>query len=425
MFRSRLVMIVAAASLAVLGLALAARLVTQPRTLRIAVGQATGENLKLVSAFAQSFTREHADIRLKLMSVENSAAAAAALDNGKADLAVSRADIALPRHGETVAIMHRDPVVILATARSGITKPADLAGHSLGLVPGLVTNAAILNQVLSYYEVPAEGVKVERLDTEHMAAAVQEGRVDALVMVVPLGSRILHDAYEAVAIGGGGTPHLVALPEAKAIAQRHAALEDEEIVQGAFGGNPPVPPESARTISVVHRLFASRDLAETTVSELTRLIFAYKQTVAVDLPLANRIEQISSENSTLPVHVGATAYYDGEVKTFMEIWGDWIYIGAMVFGFAGSVVAAMFGRSSARSRAQANNLLGDLLGLLSRARAADSRSVLDDIEHQADLIFAATVSGAAENRIDPGAISTFSFAFDQVRKAIDDRRKLV
>ena len=159
--------------------------------------------------------------------------------------------------------------------------------------------------------------------------------------------------------------------------------------------------------------------------ELTRLIFAYKQTVAVDLPLANRIEQVSSENSTLPVHVGATAYYDGEVKTFMEIWGDWIYIGAMVFGFAGSVVAAMFGRSSARSRAQANNLLGDLLGLLSKARAADSRSVLDDIEHQADVIFAATVSGAAENRIDPGAISTFSFAFDQVRKAIDDRRKLV
>ncbi len=425
MFRSRLIIGIAAVSLSILVSAVVYNLLTQPTTLKIAVNSNNADNVRLLTTLSQILARDHTSIRLRIISAESSAAAAAALDNGTAELAISRTDIAIPKRGETVAVLHHDPVVMLASAQSGITKVTELRGRSIGLSPGLGSNQTLLKLLLSYYEVPADSVKFETVQPDDLPAAIRAQSVDVAFLVQPIGSKNLRDTYDAVAVEGGGPPVPLAVPEAKAISQRNATVEDAEIVQGAFGGNPPVPHEAIKTISVAYRIFADRDLGEATVSELTRLLFLYKPTIAGDVPLASQIEALSTDNPVLPIHVGAAAYYDGEVKTFMDRWSDWIYIGAMAFGFGGSAIAALFGRDSMRSRAQANALLGELLSLLNKARAAENRTTLDDLEHQADVIFAATLTRAADNRIDSTSITTFSFAFDQVRKAIDDRRRVM
>ncbi len=425
MFRSRLIIGIAAISLAILVSAVAFKLLTQATTLRVAVNTNGTENVRLVTAMSQILARDKTSIRLKVVPSESSATTAAALDNGTADLAISRTDIAIPEHGETIAILHHDPVVMLAAPHSGVTKITELRGKTIGLLPNLGANQRLLNQLLNYYGIPEGAVQIETVLPDNLGHAIKERRIDVVFLVQPIGSKSLRDAYDAIVSEDGSPPTLLAVPEAKAISQRNTAVEDTEIVQGAFGGNPPVPQEAVKTISVSYRLFAHRDVSESTISELTRLLFLYKASVAGDMPLASRLEAVSTDNPILPIHAGAAAYYDGEVKSFMDRWSDWIYIGAMVFGFGGSAIAALFGRDSMRSRAQANALLGELLMLLNKARTADSRTALDDLEHQADVIFAATVTRAADNRIDNGVITTFAFAFDQVRKAIDDRRHVI
>ncbi len=52
--------------------------------------------------------------------VESAAAAAAAVDDGQADLAVIRTDVAIPSHAQTVIILHRDVALLAAPGGSAI-----------------------------------------------------------------------------------------------------------------------------------------------------------------------------------------------------------------------------------------------------------------------------------------------------------------
>jgi TRAP-type uncharacterized transport system substrate-binding protein len=401
---------------------------SMPTTLRVGVTVAGGggENLRIITAFSQILAREKASIRLKVVSYDTSALSSAALDSGKVDLTVSRADVAVPSRGQTLAILHDDPVIILATARSGITRITQFKGIGIGVPPGLGGNQTILNELLRYYDVPMDSVRIETVAPKDLAGRVRAGAIDVAFLVQAIGSRVLSEAYNDMASEGGGVPRVITVPEAKAISQLNPTIQNQEVLQGSLRGNPAVPAETMDSISVSHRLFASRDLSDATVAELTRLLFVYKPAITAEVPLASRIEAPDTEKkgTVLPVHPGAAAYYDGDVKTFIESYGDWLYFGALVLGLGGSGMAAAISRASMRSRERAMGLLDDLLALLNKARVAESKTTLDDIEHQADEIFSATIERASDQRLDAAAISAFAMAFEQVRKAIDDRRQI-
>ena len=422
MTRARLLIYAALVPTAIAIGILAGKVLAFPTTLRVAVGVAGGENYRLVEAMNQVFTRERTGLRLKIIRTPTATDAAAKLDAGEAELAVSRADVAIPRQGDTVVILHSDPVIILATQRSGVTRMPDLRGKKIGVAGGLAANQVILRQLLTYYGIPLEEVSIVAVDPSELAGPVRDGRIDVAFLVQPTASKALRDAYVTVSEEGGGPAAFVPVPEAEAIAERNATIDDEELTQGSLSGNPIVPSEAMKTIAVSHRLFAQRDLAEGTIAELTRLIFVHKAAIAGENPLAARIEKPETDNeSTLAVHAGATAYYDGEVKTFMDRYGDWIYVGAMVLGFGGSAVAAVLSRAGTHHRRAALSMVQELRQLLEAARLADAPA-LDAIQQRADAIFTATLTGATESRLEPGDITIFSFAFDHLRTAIEERR---
>jgi TRAP-type uncharacterized transport system substrate-binding protein len=128
----RRVLLLIAGVLAFIGVAIVVVLRTAgPTTLRIAVAE-RGEDFKLVESFRAVMEREHADIRLKIVPASTLKASAEAIENGDADLALVRSDVALPPNAQTVAIMHEDMAIILAPEPTGITQIADLAGKRLG-----------------------------------------------------------------------------------------------------------------------------------------------------------------------------------------------------------------------------------------------------------------------------------------------------
>jgi TRAP transporter TAXI family solute receptor len=418
-------LITLAVGLAVLGLGLLAyQVMSGPTTLRVAVGPMGSEDTRLMAAAAQYLNRERASVRFRLVLTEGLAGSAEALDEDKADLAVVRTDVAMPLKGQTAAILHRDAAVLIAPERARIAKIADLRGRTVGIVRKLPANARLLETVLAHYDIPRDSVATVMLPSPaEVEEALRAGRIDAVLALGTLSGRSVAETVAAVVQAGGGPPVFIPITEAEAIAQRSPMFESFEIVRGAFGGTPPRPAESVATLGVGHRLVAQAKLDDNAVSEVTRLLFAMRPTLSGEVPLANRIEgPNTSKSSSLPVHPGAAAYYDGEVQTFLERYSDWIYLVAMVGGILGSAFAGLLGQASARKRSRTMMLLDELMGIVRHARAAAEVAELDALEVEADQVLASALARAGDGEVGETLMVAFFLGLDQARRAIHERR---
>lgn len=421
----RHILIGLAAGLAGLAVGLLAfQWVGMPTTLKVAVGPMTGEDTRLVAAMTQYLARERQSVRLKLVLTDGVAASADAIQAEKADLGIVRTDVSMPAKAQTVAIMHRDAAVLMAPEASGIAKVADLRGRTVGLVRNMPANARLLETILAHYEVPQASVRTAVLTSPaEVEDALRSGRVDAVMAVGTLTGRTLTDTVAAATRAAGAAPVFVPVGEAEAIAQRAPTLESIEVVRGAFGGTPPRPAETMTTVGVSHRLVARADLDDGAISELTRLVFSMRPAIAAEVALANRIEAPdTSKSSSLPVHPGAAAYYEGEVLTFMERYGDWFYLAVMALSIVGSALAGFASTVANRRRAQDMALLDELLDVVRRARGAATPEELDALEVGVDEVLAVALGKAGTGGIDGQAISAFTLGLDEARRAIAERR---
>ena len=85
----------------------------RPVTLRIAVGPANSDDLKVVQALTQAFNNQrHGHVRLRPMQTDGAAASAKALADGKADLAIIRGDLDVPKNAQAVATLRKNVAVL-------------------------------------------------------------------------------------------------------------------------------------------------------------------------------------------------------------------------------------------------------------------------------------------------------------------------
>src|ERR1700731_3319122 len=84
----------------------------RPEILRIAVGPANSDDVKVVQALTQAFTQVHSHIRLRPIQTEGAAASSQALADGKADLAIIRGDLDVPKDAEAVATLRKNVAVL-------------------------------------------------------------------------------------------------------------------------------------------------------------------------------------------------------------------------------------------------------------------------------------------------------------------------
>ncbi|KMO28433.1 C4-dicarboxylate ABC transporter substrate-binding protein [Methylobacterium variabile] len=399
----------------------------QPTTLRVAIGPSGSEDARLVAAVAQSLARTHEEVRLRLVVTSGVAESAGAAEHGKADLAVVRSDVGIPASTQTVAILHRD-AVLLMTTDPALSAVPDLRGRRVGIVRNPAGNIRLLARILEHYEVPAEAVATVSLgDGREAGEALREGRVDAVLVVSPLTGRTASDVVASIAKGdgnsAGGTPSFIPIGEAAVLGRRWPALESIEIARGTFGGTPPRPAETFTTVGVSHRLVAQASLSDSTVSELTRLLFVNRPGLAAEVPLANQIEAPdTSKSASLPVHPGAQAYYEGEVESFFERYGDWFYLLVMCVSILGSAAATLVSRAANRSRARDMALLRQLLTIVRASRDVEDELELADLDRQADEILAEALARAGTGAIDNAGVAAFTLGLDQARRAIAERR---
>ena len=409
----------------------------RPVTLRIAVGPPNSDDAKVVQTLTQSFLREKNHIRLRPVSTEGAIASATALSEGKADLAIIRGDLDVPKDAFAVATLRKNVAVLWVppppkNAPKGAKKPAkitkisQLGGHRIGVIGRTQANVNLLKVILNQYAVDQSKIEIVQFSTSEVADAVRGQKVDAFLAAGPVNSRITTDAIAATSRDGVGEPTFLGIDLADALATRNPVYEAAEIPAGTFGGTPDRPDDDVKTISFSHHIVARRSISETTISAFARQLFAIRQALLAEFPLAAKIETPDTDkDAVIPAHPGAAAYVDGEEKSFMDRYSDFIWFGLMGLSAVGSL-GAWFASYLKRDERNNNTALRDrMLDMIATARRADSDIELDAMQREADDILRDTLSCFEHGAIDENALTVFNIVIDQFHNAVADRRAIL
>jgi TRAP transporter TAXI family solute receptor len=404
----------------------------RPVVLRIAVGPANSDDLRVVQALTQAFSQARGHVRLRPVPTDGASASAKALEDGHADLAIIRGDLNVPKNAQAVATLRKNVVVLWVPPaakgkKSGgkITKITQLAGRRIGVVGRTQANVDLLNVILRQYGVDPAKVEIVQFPAAEASEAIRAQRADAYLAAGPVNSKITIEAINA-STRDGGTPTFLAIDSAEAIAQNHPMYEASEIPAGAFGGSPAKPDDEVKTISFSHHIVARKGLSESTVAAFTRQLFAIRQSVMSEFPLAAKIETPDTDkDAAIPVHPGAAAFVDGEEKTFLDRYSDYIWWGLMALSAMGSAGAWFAGYLRKDERNNNTHLRERLLEMIPAARRSDSTEELDRLQSEADEILRDTLRCFDDGAIDEGALTAFSIVLEQFHNAIADRKALL
>ncbi|UWU77179.1 TAXI family TRAP transporter solute-binding subunit [Bradyrhizobium huanghuaihaiense] len=403
----------------------------RPVTLKIAVGPANSDDVKVVQALTQAFSQNKSYVRLRPVQTDGATASAEALAEGKVDLAIVRGDVDVPKTAQAVATLRKNVVVLWSVQGKGkkkgakITKIAQLAGHRVGVVGRTQANVNLLKVILQQYGVDPAKVEIIQFPANEAAEAIKSQKADAYLAAGPVNSKITAEAI-AASTKDFGTPTFLAIDSADAIAQNHPVYEASEIPAGTYGGSPDRPEDEVKTISFSHHIVARKAVSETTIAAFTRQLFAVRQQLVTEFPLAAKIETPDTDkDAVIPVHPGAAAFVDGEEKTFLDKYSDYIWWGLMALSAMGSIGAWFAGYLKKDERDNNSHLRERLLDMIAAARKSETTEELDQMQTEADAILRDTLHCFDHGAIEEGGLTAFNIALDQFHAAVADRKAVL
>lgn len=401
--------------------ALTLRRVDRPSNVRIAVGPADSVDAQFGEALHQELPKGFESASVQLVRAGSLEDIAAAVDDDKAQLAVVRTDVAMPKKAGTMLVVHRDAALFLALEDSKIADIAGLEGRRIGIVPGDPANAALLDAVLTRYGIDTTKVARVPLKPDALANAIAKKEIDAVLTLGPLGSDALASVVETMT-QGDKPPAFLAIKNADAFAQGASGFVKIDVPAGLFDGSPPQPEDDFQTIGVDYQLVARLDMSEAIVDVLTRTIFSLRRALEETAPIAAFMQAPDTEKgSRFPLHVGATSYYQDTEKSFMDRYGDWFYIIAMVMGGLGSAIASLIAALQARSRRAAMAVIDQLAAMRHEVAKCADQAAVRDIDRQVSELALASLYRAREGRIDQAGVETLRLAIDETRRSITRR----
>jgi TRAP transporter TAXI family solute receptor len=406
--------------------------VLRPTTLRIAVGPPGSDDQKLIQLMAQTFARDGSPVRLSLVPTDGTTESIALFSAGKADLAVARGDLNLPENAESVAILRKNVVVLWSAPglpakgkkqSSPKVKTLDaLAGHRIGVIGRTEANVKLLRVILQESGIDPEKVAISQFGTNQIGEMARDPSLDAFMAVGPLKSKITVDAIAATATARG-EPKFLPIDVSDAIAQKNPLYESEEIPGSIFSSSPARPEDKVDTVSVNHLIIAPKSLSDTAVAAFARQLFTARQQLARELPTAAQIEKPDTDkDAALPAHAGAAAYIDGNERTFLEKYTDYIWFAILVLSGLGSAGAWLNHYWKRDEREQYIVHRDHLLNLIYKVRKAETPEELAEMQGAADNVLREALDCYDDGAIEDGDLSVIGLALEQFHHAIADRR---
>ena len=219
---------------------------------------------------------------------------------------------------------------------------------------------------------------------------------------------------------------LIPIDSAGAIAGADRAYESFDVPKGTLRGAPPVPEDDLTTLRTSLYLVAQKKLGTDLITSLTQTILRVRRELLGEQPIFAQITAPSTDaDAYLPLHPGAAAVYNGTQQSFMDEYGNWIYLTPMILGGAATVLAAAWkflglGRIPIRQ-----GPLDSLYALGRRIRKAGTEAELSDIEEEIDDILSSQRAKSAagdESAVDD---ATLNVAAHRLESLIHDRRTML
>ena len=186
-----------------------------------------------------------------------------------------------------------------------------------------------------------------------------------------------------------------------------------------------LPEEEMETTSTSYRLVARRDVDRATVNTFLQVLFSQRIALARESQLAWQMKGLEDEGATfakLPNHRGALDYYNREQQTFMDLYGDWLWLALFAAGGFSSAGAWLMQILSRRRKQLVENVLDRLLEILGEAREAADIDTLDKLTVEIDGLVTHAIRQARWRASEPMATTALTLAIDSSRAAVNDRR---
>jgi TRAP-type uncharacterized transport system substrate-binding protein len=312
-----------------------------------------------------------------------------------------------------------------AAAANKLDSIPKLAGQRIGIVTDGAATADLLNVILNHYGVASDKVQVSLIDPRNLAEAVNSNQIDVIFIAGPATGHAISEAVTA-ASRLGQAPTFIPIDQADGIAKRIPTFDSVDIDAGTFGGHPPSPDDSLKSLSFPEYLVARKSFSHDAIGTLAKLIFTSRLAIASAMLGEIKIEAPSTDKDAATlVHPGALTYLNDDQKSFFDKYGDDIFYGLLIFPIFGSAIAGVASYFQKTGRTRRLRLLQRLLDLVRKAHAAPSLEALDEMQVEVDHLVVAIVHQSEREEYDQTVQASFSLALDQVRFAIATRRSVL
>lgn len=400
--------------------------ISSPTKYVAAAAPRDGVEARLLAAFGQALHEERRDLRITVKPFDELRQSAQALQDKRVDLAVVRPDVLLPTNGLTIAILREEALIVVAPEAGDVDDFTDLARKKLGVVLHHEADLPAIESVLAHYDLHRPSLAIVILDAEEVEAAVRAKRVDAVAFLAPAVSERAGRLVRAVARASNEKVRIVPVAEAEAFGIKNPALTPATIPPGSLIGRPQVPKDEVKTVAVSYRLMARSGLDRGPISKVTEYLFQMRSRIARETSAIHLMKAPENENATsaaLPNHPGAVDYFNREQMTFMDRYGDWLWLALFGAGGVSSAFAWVAQLFKRRRRELVDEVLERLADLLHEAREAGSAGELDGLTREIDRLVATSLRYARQRTTPTRVVTALMLAIDSARAAIADRRR--
>jgi NMT1-like family len=277
-------------------------------------------------------------------------------------------------------------------------------------VVGGEINHHVVEAVKKEYDLGHANVTFKDLAPSDVRQAVQSKQVAALIVVTPLTDRHLTSMKGLFHENATSAPVLIPIDSAGAITDAKGPYESFDIPKGTLRGAP-VPDDDVTTLRVPYLLVANRHLDQQVVGDLAKGVMAARRDLASEQPLIAGIATPALDaDAYITVHPGAAAFYNGTQQSFMDRWGNAIYLMPMVLGALASMFAAARRFLGFRGNGTSEGALGQLCALREKIRSASDEAALQKIEDEVDATLRTRLAQSAHDEESTEALAMIALA---------------
>ncbi len=397
----------------------------QFRQIRIAAGPRDGVYFRFAEKLARVVERDTRVARVVVVATENDAASLAALNRGEVQMAIARTDARFPADARALAILEHEPVFIVTPKSRNFSSITGLKGQRIAVPGADGRNEAVVRKLFDSFGLSADTIKLSTVPTDATFDGLllaQPAPYQAIVAIMPA-SRLGAPIQRAGLLRRAAQLELNGVDAGESLERKMPGLFAESIEAGAISTSPLWPDEALDSVALHHLLLARRQMPVGLAGEIARVVLDNKDELGLDQEFATNIEPPDVEKTArVPAHHGAADFVNGDVKTFLDRYGDYFYIGSAAAGVIGSLCLAIYSWITKVDPVRASSLAGPVLEIAGRLKSASTLADVDLADTELQDVLKQALTGLQDGAISSEGLDVFRLAYDDAHRALMARR---